>query len=94
VETASVWEECCGAAEGFSHPAVVWSSSGFGHTAVHGAVQSDRSSAQFTDFGFTTAPRLQSFPGALDALSVSLPGSNLFHNRILLLTDQYGFFKG
>lgn len=61
---------------------------------MHGAVQSDRSSPQFNDSGFTAAQRLQSFPGALDALSVSLPGSNFFHNWILLLTDQYGFFNG
>ncbi|KAF4101139.1 hypothetical protein G5714_017571 [Onychostoma macrolepis] len=43
-------------------------------TAVHGAAESDRSSAQFNDSGCAGAQRLQSLPGALDALSVPLPG--------------------
>lgn len=72
---------------------MVWSSSGFGHTAVHGAAQSGRSSAQFNDSGFTATQRLQSLPGALDTLSVSLPGTNLFHMRMLLVIGQYGVFN-
>lgn len=73
---------------------MVWSSSGFGHTAVHGAAQSGRSSAQFNDSGFTAAQRLQSLSGALGTLSVSVPGTNLFYMWMLLVIDQYGFFNG
>lgn len=53
---------------------MVRSSSGFGHAAVHGAAESDRNSAQFNDSGSAGAQRLQSLPGALDTLSVPLPG--------------------
>lgn len=82
---AGVWEECCGAAEGFSHAAVVRSSAGFGHAAVHGAAESDRSSAQFNDSGSAGAPRLQSLPGALDTLSVPLSGTDSVHTVLIPL---------
>lgn len=54
---------------------MVWSSSGFGHTAVYGAAESDRSSHQFDGFGCTCVKGLSSIPDPLDPLPVLIPGT-------------------
>lgn len=75
VDAAGGGEERVGAAEGHTHPAVVWPAARPGHAALHGAAQSKRNGSQPGGHDGPRPQRLQALPHPVGSLLVPVPGN-------------------